>query len=76
MNLEIEVHNTAEVLKAKKVTTYSEQPGQFLEQLLIVPDLRLHIYYCTYIHQKRFAPRPASAGYPCSQGNNTTKQCE
>ena len=41
MNLEIEVHNTAEVLKAKKVTTYSEQPGQFLEQLLIVPDLKI-----------------------------------
>ena len=51
MNLEIEVHNTAEVLKAKKVTTYSEQPGQFLEQLLIVPDLRLRIYYFTYTYE-------------------------
>ena len=25
---------------------YSEQPGQFLEQLLIVSDLRLRIYNC------------------------------
>ena len=29
--------------KPKKVTTYNEQAGHFLEQLLIVPDLRLHI---------------------------------
>ena len=32
----------------KTVTTYSKQPGQFLEQLLIEPDFRSHIYYCTY----------------------------
>ena len=28
---------------------YSEQPGQFLEQVLIVPDLRLRIPNCIYI---------------------------
>ena len=27
---------------------YSEQPGQFLEQLLIVSDLRIRIHNCTY----------------------------
>ena len=25
---------------------YSEQPGQFLELLLIVPDLRTHVQIC------------------------------
>ena len=29
-----------------KVVIYSEQPGQFLEQLFIVPDLRLRIRNC------------------------------
>ena len=46
--------------KPKKVTTYNEQAGHFLEQLLIVPDLRLHIYYYTYIIEGR----GATAGTP------------
>lgn len=51
-------------------TWYNEHPGQFLEQRLIVPDLRSHTYYttCVYIH--------TSAGRSCirglySQGNGS-----
>ena len=45
----------------KTVTTYSKQPGQFLEQLLIEPDFRSHIYYCTYNIYIGLYTKPVSA---------------
>ena len=57
---------------------YSKQPGRFLEQLLVAPDLGLRIPNCIYdpnqyrfivVYTRRFAPRVASAArYARSQG--------
>ena len=54
-NLDAKLYSSIKSQKRKSrvmLKSYnSEQPGQFLEQLLIVPDLRLRINYFTYTYE-------------------------